>query len=407
MALWRNLFGLWSGAGARQKGTQNPAPSSGYDIPVPVTLESALQLSAVWACVRLVSESVASLPIKVYKLKSTGERELDKEHPLSVLFSGRVNRWQTRQEFFETMMYQFVLLGNCYAVIQRNKQNQITSLIPLMSQQMQVDLLDDGAVVYKYTETNGIRVYSGETLWHNKLFGNGIVGLSPLAFAKNSVSIGQAAETSTGKIYKNGGKPSGILTIDKILTKDQREQIKKNFGEMADGNNDRLFVLEADMKYTQVSLSPQDIELLASRRFQIEDIARFFGVPSVLINDTTAATTWGSGIEQIVQGFYKLGLRPYLERMEASMMVNLLTPQERAEYEIEFDFDALLQPSLAERIKSYKEAIQGGFYAPNETRKMEGLAPKEGGDSIFMQSQMTPIQFLPIANGGKQNAGTN
>jgi len=391
MALWRNLWGFVSGAGGRQDGLQNPAPTNGNTAPVSVTLETALQLSAVWSCVRLISESVASLPINIYKIMPNGERILDREHPLSMLFNGKPNRWQTRQEFFETMTYQIVLLGNCYAMKQKDTKGNIIGLVPLMSQQMEVELLSTNAIAYKYQDGTSVKVYSEDSIWHNKLFGNGIIGLSPLAFARNSIGVGQAAEASTGKIYRNGGKPSGVLYIDKILTKEQRDQIKANFSELAEGNNDRLFVLEANMKYEQVSLSPNDIELLASRRFQIEDIARFFGVPSVLINDTSAGTTWGSGIQQIVQGFYKLGLRPYLERYEASMKANLLSAEDRLKYDIEFDFNALLRPDQAERVKSYKEAVTGGIMTPNEARLCEGWKPQDGGDKLFMQQQMLPI----------------
>lgn len=406
MSLWKNMLSYLSGAAGRKKGQQSGSPSYSSAAPVTVTLESALQLSAVWSCVRLISESVGSLPIKIYKVLPTGERVLDKEHPLAILFSGRVNRWQTAIEFMETMTYQLVLLGNAYAFKQRDSSGKIIGLVPLMSQQMQVELLDDGSVVYRYNGDNGTIVYSSESIWHNKLFGNGVIGLSPLDFARNSIGIGSAAEMSVGKIYKNGGKPSGVLTIDKLLTEEQRKQIKGNFSELAEGNNDRLFVLEADMKFQQVSLSPNDIELLASRRFQIEDIARFFGVPSVLINDTSAGTTWGSGIQQIVQGFYKLGLRPYLERYEASMRANLLDMKERTIYEFEFDFNALLRPDLAERIKMGKEAVTGGLMAPNEFRATEGWKPQDGGDKLFMQQQMTPIDMLPIQGGNNANQQT-
>lgn len=395
MAFWRRLGALISGAGFRQEGLQNGSPSTRTAAAVPVDLDSALQLSAVWSCTRIISESIGSLPINIYrKDQKTGVRELAYDHPLQKLLNGKVNRWQTRQEFFETLTYQLVLLGNNYAAIQRNSKDEIIALVPLMSQQMEVELEDSGAIMYRYTTGTDVKYYSDKTVWHNKLFGNGIIGLSPLQYARNSFGIAQAAEQSVSKIYKNGGKPSGVLTIDKVLTKEQRDQIKKSFSDMADGNENRLFVLEAGFDYTQVSLSPQDIELLSSRRFQIEDIARFFGVPSVLINDTSGNTTWGSGIQQIVQGFYKLGLRPYLERYEASMKAWLLTPAERLEYDIEFDFNALLRPDQAERIKTYKEGIQGGVITPNEARQMEGWEAKEGGDSLIVQQQMIPLDQI-------------
>jgi hypothetical protein len=144
-------------------------------------------------------------------------------------------------------------------------------------------------------------------------------------------------------------------------------------------------------------MNPKDVQLLETRRFQIEDIARFFGVPSVLINDTSASTTWGSGIEQIVQGFYKLGLRPYLERYEASIHNSLLSPADRRNYEFEFDFGALLRGDELTRFQSYKEAINAGFKTINECRQAEGLYPIEGGDRAYMQAQMTPITDLGVS----------
>jgi HK97 family phage portal protein len=396
MAFWKSMLGVVTGAGFRQTGLQAGTPGVySKDAAASVTLDTAMQLSAVFASVRLISETVASLPLNVYRKPTSGtKREIADQHPLQILFAGKPNRWQTRQEYFETLMYQKVSLGNSYSAIQRNGRDEIIGLVPLMSPQMEVKLEKSGAMQYRYTNGQDVNVYSSKSIWHNKLFGNGVIGLSPLGYARNSIGIGIAAEESVTSIYANGGKPSGILTIDKILTSEQRAAIRENFKELAEGENNRLFTLEAGMDYKTVSLSPQDIELLSSRRFQIEDIARFFGVPSALINDTSSTTAWGSGIQQIVEGFYKLTLRPYLSRMEASMMNNLLTNTERAKYEIEFDFNELVQPFLAERIKSYKEAITGAIMTPNQCRKEEGWPDIEGGDQLYMQQQMTPLSVL-------------
>ena len=400
MAFWRRLGALLSGAGYRQEGLQGGNPRYSEPSAVPVTLDTSLQLSAVWACTKLLSECVGSLPINIYKIDKDGTRTLAKDHPLYKLLNGKPNQWQTRQEYFETLMFQHVLLGNDYSVIGRNGRGEIVSLMPLMSEQMEVRLLSDGSISYKYTEGSDVNVYSDRSVWHNKGFGNGIVGLSTFDYMRQSLGIALASEKATTKIYRNGGRPSGLLTMDNLLKPEQKEEIRKNFANLTENIDDgRLFVLENGMKFQQVSLSPQDIELLASRRFQIEDIARFFGVPSVLINDTNAATTWGSGIQQIVNGFYKLTLRPYLERYEASMKARLLTPQERLEYDIEFDFNALLRPDKSERVKSYKEAIMSGQMTPNEARAIEGDKPLSGGDNAFMQQQMTPIDQLPVKNG--------
>jgi HK97 family phage portal protein len=406
VAFWRNVVGYFTGASYRQKGQQSGEPAFRNESPaVAVSTDTALQLSTVWSCVRLITETIGTMPIKFYKVdESTGIRTALTDHPLAVLFANKVNRWQTRQEFLESLIYQFVLHGNAYAAIQRGVGGKIIGLIPLMSEQMRVTLTDDGRRIYEYYEGQEIKVYAEESIWHIKLFGNGVVGLSPISYAKNSIGIGSAAENSVSKIYRNGGKPSGILMIDKVLTKDQREKIKENFSELAEGNADRLFVLEAGLKFEQISMSPQDIELLASRRYQTRDIARFFGVPSILINDESG-TALGSGIGQILQAFYKLGLRPYLERMEASMKIWLLSAEERQTIDIEFDFNSLLRPDQADRIKIYKEAVQGGIMTCNEARACEGWKPLEGGDSLLVQQQMIALEDLEDLQRGQSTDG--
>ncbi len=396
MGIFSNVINVLSGGGStRNEGVQSSSPGSyATRSATPVTQDSAMQLSAVWACTRIITESIGSLPLNVYKLSDGGVRTPYYDHPLATLMRGKPNRYQTRQQYIESLVYQFALLGNDYSKIDRDSKGRLVSLMPLMSPQMQVELNQNGSIDYKYQSSRSRKTYSEKEIWHNKLYGNGIIGLSPLGHARNTIGVGQAAEQATTNIYRNGGKPSGLLMFDKFLTQDQRKQAKTNFSEITEGNDDRLFVLEGGMDWKSVSLSPQDIELLRSRQFQIEDICRFFGVPSVLVNDTNATTSWGSGIEQIIQGFYKFGLRPYLERYESSMRCNLLTAAERDTMDIEFDFNALLRPDLAERIKANKEGVQGGIITPNEARKSEGWQPLPGGDTLMMQQQMAPITIL-------------
>ena len=397
MAWYSSLLFGFGIAGRREAGVQQ-ANAGSYNISnVTVNEDTALKLSAVWASVRLIAETIGGLPINAYKLMPDGTRILDNEHQLAQLFKNKPNRYQNRVEFFETMTMQLCLHGNSYAHIQRGTGGKIVSLLPLMAEQMEVNLLTDGSVVYRYNSGANLAVYAPESIWHLKLMSNGIVGLSPLSYARNSVGIGIASDDRVKALASNGFKPTGVLTIDKLLKPEQREQIRNQFADLASGSGDPLRVLEAGMAYQQISMNPKDVQLLETRRFQIEDIARFFGVPSVLINDTSASTTWGSGIEQIVQGFYKLGLRPYLERYEASIHNSLLSPADRRNYEFEFDFGALLRGDELTRFQSYKEAINAGFKTINECRQSEGLYPIDGGDRAYLQAQMTPITDLGAA----------
>lgn len=375
----------------RSQGVQSPMPrETSAPAAAPVTVDTAMQVSAFFACVRLIAETVASLPMNFFHTGAVNGL-VATDYPLQLLFRGKPNRYQTPVEFWETLLMQLSIHGNAYALKTRGVSGQIVSLLPLMSSQMETRLLQDGSVVHAYYTDAGVQVLSSESVWHTKLFGNGIVGLSPLAYARNSIGIAIAGEDRIGNVFRNGAKPTGVLMTDKTLKKEQRDQIRASFADLAEGNNDSLIVLEANMKYESVSMSPVDIQFLESRRFQIEDICRFMGVPSVLVNDTANSTGWGSGIQQLINGWYKLGLRPYLERIESSIGVHLMSTADRLKYYAEFDLDALLRADQAARFDAWNKGINGGFVIPNEARAAEGLPPADGGDVLLVNSTMVPI----------------
>lgn len=408
MAIWNWARGLvGQGAGQRRPGLQSGESGSYPTAPAAnVNQNTALCLSAVWASVRLIAESVASMPLRFYTETDDGNKNFipNADYELARILNRKPNQWQTRNEFFETLISQKALLGNGYCLKIRNGRGDIVGLLPMMSEQMEVTLSDDDKRIrYKYNNGRGIREYSQDDIWHLKLFGNGIMGLSPLSFGRNAIGIGLATENRVSKIMANGAKPAGVLKTGEVLKPDQKERVRQNFRELAQGNEDTLFVLEGGFEYQQISMSPKDIELIESRRFQIEDIARFFGVPSVMINDTSATTAWGSGIEQIVQGFYKLGLRPYLERIESSINFNLVPEADRGRVKCEFDFNALLRADRAARMKMYKDAISGGIMMPNEARAEEGLPKEAGGSKLYMQQQNVPLEYLELLH--EKNAG--
>lgn len=393
MEFWRTVWSWFGGSTQRNEGIQNTGPGTYEEAAaVTVTEDTAMQISAVWACVKLLAETVSSLPVAVYKKTPTG-RERDDEFWMARLMARKPNRYQTRVEFFETIMLNLALHGNAYCKISRVG-TDIRSLLPLMSGQVTPALLDDGSVVYEYLSDGGVEVYASESIWHIKLYGNGIIGKSPLAFGRNMLGIAQAAEKATTKVYTNGGKRSGVLSLDRLLTPEQREAVRSNFSTLTTGTSERLLVLENGMKFDPISMSPQDIELLSSRKFQIEEICRWFGVPSVLVNDTSSSTSWGSGIEQLVQGFYKLNLRPYLERIENSVSCNLFSESEAKTHEFEFDFEGLLRSDFKSRLEAYRTAVAGTIMTPNEVRKIEGLPTVTGGDMLLSQVNMAPIDQL-------------
>lgn len=380
----RNWFG-----GRQTGGTQITGPQSyPNSASVTVTEETALQVSAVWACVRLISQTVASLPILVYRKTPEG-RELAPDHWFARLMAGKPNRYQTRYEFWEHQVANLALHGNFYAR-KAELGGQVRSLLPLNPLQVETKLMA-GNVVHAFSYDGGIDVLSSESVWHARMNGDLIVGRSPLKFGRDIIAIAQAADLSVTRIYQNGGKPSGVLTFDRLLTPEQRAQARAHFSTLTTGGEERLLVLEMGAKFEAVSMSPQDIELLSSRKFQIEEICRWFGVPSVLVNDTSGSTTWGSGIAELVTGFYKLNLRPYLEAIENSITTHLFSDADRAEYEVEFDFEGLLRASQKDRYDGYRTGISCGLITPNEARAMEWLPPINGGDTLLVQGAMVPV----------------
>jgi HK97 family phage portal protein len=393
MSLFSSFSDWVLGGLRRSSGVQYTAPLTySEEAASTVTFDSAMQLSAVWACTKLLSETVASLPLNVYKRTPTGRKEFD-THPLYVLFDGKVNKWQTKIEFFETVLLNLVISGNAYCQIERSG-GRIVSLTPLMSSQVEPMMLNDGALIYNYITDDGIFALASENVWHLKLMGSGTVGMSPLAYQRNSLGIAQASESAVTKIYRNGAKPSGVITIDRVLTPAQRDQVRSSFSTLTVSTDDRLMVLEGGMKFDSISLSPQDIELLASRKFQISEICRWYGVPSVMVNDNNGTSVWGSGIEQVMQGFYKLTLRPLLEKIENSISVNLLTANERGRMEVEFEFDALLRSDAKSRFEAYRVGVNTGVMTPNEARQQENLPAMPGGDKLLVQGAMMPVDQI-------------
>jgi HK97 family phage portal protein len=398
MSFWSTLFG-GSGGDKLKQGLQTARSGATKSVASTVTFDSAMSVSAFWACTRLLTEAVAAMPLRCYSYDAKNNiRKLKTDYDLVNLVNYKPNRYQTRTEFFETLMLNLVTYGNAYAEIGRAGSGKIFSLLPLMSSQMQMSLQADGSVLYEYTHTNGVHVYAEKNIWHIKIFGNGLIGMSPLSYAKGSLGINIALENRVTTLSSNGGKTNGILSVDKVLTNEQRLKIQDNFKELESGDKDQLFVLEAGMKYQQASLSPSDMQLIENRRFSVEDIARFMGVPSVLINDTSASTTWGSGIEQIMEGFYKLNLRPYLERFESSFVRSLMPPEDWGKIEVELDFDDLLRADTIKRYDSHSKSINAGLLTPNEARAKEGYEPKTGGDVIYLNGSLVPA--------GSVNRGT-
>ena len=384
---FQRLFG-W-GAPPAQAGGQASAPLTQAAQSSSVTVDTALQVSTVFAATRLISETVASLPFDLYEKKKSGRTVSSNQ--LRRVLTQRPNRYQTRIEFWESVVFNLVLSGNSYCVITRLG-SDIASLMPVSSSLVTPELSIDGELTYRISNSTGEKIYKQSDIWHVKLFGSGIVGLSPLAHAAQQASIAQATNAMVADLYRNGGKSAGVLKTGRILTKEQRDKTRENFDEVCNGPTARLFILEADMDYQPTTITPKDLELISLMRYTVEDLGRFFGVPSILLNQTIGQSSLGSNVNEILTAFYKLNLRPYLEKIEESILRWLVPDAEK--FEAEFDFDALLRADMPTRLEAYGRAIQTGQMTPNEARLCEGRTALENGDYLMIQSGTVPITSL-------------
>lgn len=402
MASFLNTFRRWFGSGGaigERQGAQDGLPSAALiEGTASIGTDGALQISAVWACVERRAAVIASLPYFAYETTS-GQKQLARTSRLYALLHDSPNRRMTPFEFWRCMILNHDLRGNAYARIERDASGEALALWPMPADQVQPVVLPDGSMVYQYLVDGGMAILAEENVLHLKNLGNGTVGLSKLDFMRATTDEAAKAQTNAARMFGNGGKPTGVLMVDTVLKPEQRAQLLERFSEMAVGSTSRLYVLEANMKYQQLSLAPEDMELLDTRRFTVEEICRWFDVPPVLVHHSNV-TTWGSGVEQIMDGFYKLTIRPMLVSIEQAVRKRVMTPRQRATMTAEFSLDALLRGSLKDRMDVYARAVQNGLKTRNECRQLENDPPIDGADELTAQSNLAPLSMLGKTNGG-------
>lgn len=392
----RRWFGNVGSTG-QQDGVQLGEPFTRvYDSNRDYGIDGALQVSAVWASIELLTDNIASLPLFVYKKDASmeGHKTLARGTPLWTLLHVSPNRRHTTMEFWQFMVMNYLFRGNAYARLVRNDSGEVIEMWPLASDQVEVDVLPDKTVIYKYGYEGQVAIYDEKSIFHWRDKGNGIVGMSRLDYMRNSVGIAISAQNHTADVYNKSGKRPGVFMIDKLLTEAQRTSIRNNYKGLTEGSDDDLLVLEAGAKFEPLSLTPADLQLLDTRKFSVEDIARWFGISSVMINDTNKTTTWGTGIGQLIEGFYKFRLRPMLESLEQCLERRVLTSGQREMYSVEFSLDAILRGSLADRLDAGAKGVQNGLYTRNEWRQLENLPKMEGGDELTAQLNLAPISQL-------------
>lgn len=358
---------------------ERSSSSSGED----VNADTALTVSAVYACVRVLSETVASLPLFIYRERKSGGKDALRDHYLWDLLHNRPNQDQTAYEYIEQGMAHLNLRGNFFSQKSREVSGRIAELVPLLPEGMKIERTDAGRLVYKYTPTGGQeKTMPSDEIWHVRgLSVDGILGLSPIAYAREAIGLSMAADKYGGRFFKNNARPSGIIKHPGTLSETAQKHLKESVKEAIGGENvHSIAIFEEGMDYTQISLSNEDAQYLQSRQFQIEEIARIFRVPCVLIGHPDKTATYASA-EQFFLSFVVHTIRPWVTRIEKSINVNLIPEQDRKKrIYSEFKLDGLLRGDTAARFTAYSIAIANRIMNPNEIRALENMNPYEGGD---------------------------
>jgi HK97 family phage portal protein len=354
--------------------------------------KTALSLSAVWGCTNLLAGTISSLPLMVYRGSGAG-REIAKDHPLYRVLHDSPNYDQTAVDFWDFMAGAIELRGNAYAEKMRDG-GLVTSLLPINSL-VKAKRLKTGEIEYSWTEGKNARKATDKDVLHIRGFGgNPLGGMSTLEFARNSFGLARAVEKSASATFKNGMRPSGALTFADFLSPENREIAETRLAEKFIGavNAGRPLILEGGTTWQSLTLAPEDAQMLESRKFSVEEICRFFGVPPHMIGHTESSTSWGKGLEQQTLGFQKFTLRRRLKRIEQALEKQLLTPADRAaDVHIEFALEGLLRGDSAARSAFYASGLKNGWYTINEVRGLENLPPVAGGEVPRMQMQNVPI----------------
>jgi HK97 family phage portal protein len=392
----RRFFGNVGSTG-QQNGIQYTEPFTRvYETTPDYGIDGALQVSAVWSAAELLCDNLASLPIFVYERANgvEGHKTLARDTPLWTLLHETPNNRHTPMELWQYLTLNYIFRGNAYARLVRNTAGEVISIIPLASDQVEVEVLKDQSIIYKYYYEGKVAVYAPDSMFHWRDKGNGVVGMSRLDYMRSTVNVAVGAQNHTANVFRKSAKRPGVFMIDKLLTEEQRAAIRKNYKGLVEGSEDDLIVLEAGAKFEPLNMTPADVQLLQTRKFSVEDIARWFGIPSAMINDTEKTTTWGTGIDQLIQGFYKFRLRPMLESLEQAIERRILTPGQRRRYTVEFSLDAILRGSLKDRLEIGAQAVQNGLMTRNEWRQYENLPPVEGADILTAQVNLAPVGSL-------------
>ena len=384
----------------------------------PVNERTAMQTTAVYACVRILAEAVASLPLHVYEYQDDGGKKLVHDHPLYYLLHDEPNPEMTSFVFRETLMSHLLIWGNAYAQIIRDGAGRVLGLYPLLPDKMEVQRDDKGNIYYVYSrnsdenptfkEYGNIKLKAEDVLHIPGLGFDGLIGYSPIAMAKNAVGMTLACEEYGASFFANGANPGGVLEHPGVLKDPSKVRESWNSVYRGVNNAHKIAVLEEGMKYQQIGIPPEEAQFLETRKFQINEIARLYRIPPHMVGDLDKSSF--SNIEQQSLEFVKYTLDPWVIRWEQSLQRSLLLPGEKGKYFIKLNVDGLLRGDYQSRMNGYAVGRQNGWFSANDIREMENMNPipdEEGGNLYLINGAMTKLAdagAFAKTNTGQQNA---
>lgn len=368
----------------------------------PVNERTAMQTTAVYACVRILAEAVASLPLHVYEYQDDGGKKLVHDHPLYYLLHDEPNPEMTSFVFRETLMSHLLIWGNAYAQIIRDGAGRVLGLYPLLPDKMEVQRDDKGNIYYVYSrnsdenpmfkEYGNIKLKAEDVLHIPGLGFDGLIGYSPIAMAKNAVGMTLACEEYGASFFANGANPGGVLEHPGVLKDPSKVRESWNSVYRGVSNAHKIAVLEEGMKYQQIGIPPEEAQFLETRKFQINEIARLYRIPPHMVGDLDKSSF--SNIEQQSLEFVKYTLDPWVIRWEQSLQRSLLLPGEKGKYFIKLNVDGLLRGDYQSRMNGYAVGRQNGWFSANDIREMENMNPildEEGGNLYLINGAMTKL----------------
>jgi HK97 family phage portal protein len=359
-----------------------------------VNERTAMQTTAVYACVRILAEAIAGLPLHVYQYNDDGGKQRVPAHPLYALLHDSPNAEMTSFVFRETLMSHLLLWGNAYAQIVRDGRGQVSALYPLLPSNMSVDRAADGELVYTYRADSGTVNLRRDDVLHIPGLGfDGLIGYSPIAMSKNAIGMAIATEEYGATFFANGANPGGVLEHPGTIKDIARVKESWNSQYQGAANAHRIALLEEGMKFQAIGIPPEQAQFLETRKFQISEIARIFRVPPHMLADLERATF--SNIEHQSLEFVKYTLDPWVVRWEQSLQKSLILPSEKSRTFIKFNLDGLLRGDYASRMSGYATGRQNGWLSANDIRELEDMnriPTEDGGDLLLVNGNMLPLK---------------